>query len=108
MSETTNEYNPNIDIVVMIGNSDDKLTQVQWSEFGDYVFETVENYAASLEVHGTWWSDGGSPYQNAAICATIPGALFRELSEELRRVAGVFKQESIAVLAGTTEFLAAT
>jgi hypothetical protein len=106
MSQTV-ENTATVDVVIMIGNSDDKLTQVGWSEFTDEVFDAVESFASVGEVRGIWFSEGASLYQNAAICASVPQVNVKALRDHLRELCGRFKQESIAVLVGTTEFVKA-
>jgi hypothetical protein len=51
-------------VYISIGNSDDKLTQSRWSDF----IEDVELEFDYVRIHGCWFSDPRSPYQNACWC----------------------------------------
>ena len=98
-------------VVVQIGNSDDKLTQQEWSHFCDYVDEYIHLYASKIYFSG--YSDPKEEWQNAAWIFEIPYNQFhRPTSEEklslwegLEKACKWFKQDSIAWTEGTTEFI---
>lgn len=92
-----------VDVVVMIGNSDDKLTQAQWSRFARHAFRVVGAHATA--VHGQWGSASLSPWQNAGMFVTMVAPDLDTLRAALRDLAAHFDQDSIALLAGTTEFI---
>lgn len=81
-------------LYIVIGNSDNKLTQKEWSEFCGHVNEAVR--AAAHEVHGEWYSVPNAPYQNACwsivINDTIKEAL---LQDALHKLARLYRQSSI-------------
>lgn len=53
-------------VYVSIGNSDDKLTQREWSQF---VWQfSAEVVGRALNVHGSWFSRPADPWQNACWC----------------------------------------
>lgn len=100
-------------VYVSIGNSDDKLTQTEWSRFYDAVnraiFDVVKYQGA--RIHGTWLSLPHEPWQNACWCFDAHDDLFdhvAELREQLRELATEFRQDSIAwAEVSETEFLCA-
>lgn len=51
-------------ITIQIGNSDNKLSQMEWSAFIKDVVEVVESLASVVHFYGT--SLGDAPWQNAA------------------------------------------
>jgi hypothetical protein len=82
-------------VYVSIGNSDDKLSQAEWSEF---VTETAARVAScATRIHGFWLSLPHGRWQNACWCLefTTPGQMDepREVAAEL---AAKYRQDSIA------------
>jgi hypothetical protein len=53
-------------VYISIGNSDDKLTQQEWSRFWVDVAGQVVSMAK--ETHGAWFSNPVGGYQNACWC----------------------------------------
>jgi hypothetical protein len=96
----------NVTVYISIGNSDDRLTQAQWSDFVAEARDEVRQHAA--EVHGDWLSASDSRYQNACWCAVIPADGVAEASLR-RRMAALrkrFGQDSAAwAVAPGTEFI---
>lgn len=90
-------------VYVSIGNSDDKLPQSNWAEFQVALYDTVRKQAE--QVHGVWYSDSTSEFQNACVCADVPDALMWQLREELEGLAADFGQDSIALAIAQTEFI---
>jgi hypothetical protein len=90
-------------VSVLIGNSDDGLTQALWSAFFNRIENAIHKYAT--EVHFTGGSASWSVYQNACFVFVCPdhrtGYLKAEISVEAKR----FNQSSIAWVEGTTEFI---
>jgi hypothetical protein len=93
-------------VYVSIGNSDDKLCQVDWAGFVDQV-----GYAVRLEstvVHGAWLSGAADPWQNACWCFEVEPKDVNRLKATMRRLATTYGQDSIAwAEVPVTEFLAA-
>lgn len=92
-------------IYVSIGNSDDKLTQVEWSEYVSEIFEAVRDQAK--QIFGEWHSHSASEFQNACIAAAIRGP---EAVDDLRRalttLRTVYRQDSVAwAVVPRTEFI---
>lgn len=90
--------------VVQIGNSDNKLTQGEWSGF-------IEDlYTAAVEmgqIHFFGFSDPTAPWQNCCVVVEIPVPLEIRLRATLSRMARDYRQDSIALTVGTTHFVPA-
>lgn len=99
-------------IVIQIGNSDDKLTQSQWAYFVMYLRMELESPA--LDFHFFGFSASDAHWQN---CCMVFNADYERLGYEdfetylndlrfiLANVARKYKQDSIALLVGETEFV---
>lgn len=90
-------------IAILIGNSDDKLSQAQWSRFVSHV-RHIACRCGELQFDGQ--PAGDQAYQNA--CIVISEVNFQRrkmLDQRLRVIAMQFGQASIAVVSGETTFL---
>ena len=92
-----------MNVHVSWGNSDGKLTQLEWSVFCGKVVWACRHLGA-VEVYGEWYSLPSAQYQNACISFRIEEPA-GELKEMLAVLAGGFRQVSIAWLGGETEFM---
>lgn len=90
-------------IYVSIGNSDDKLSQKQWSEYAIDVAGLVRTW--SLELHGEWLSLPHAQYQNACWCFEITEDEVPMLKAELETVAAKYGQDWIAWADATLEII---
>lgn len=91
-----------MNIVISIGNSDDKLGQAEWAK---YVADVHAAVALEAEViHGVWFSSPESKYQNAGFSFESDGISVR-LQERLGEALERYRQDSIAVLAGEIQFI---
>lgn len=94
-----------ITVYVSIGNSDDKLSQREWSAF------TMETYAevlhCSAQLHGVWASASTDQYQNACWCFEIRKNRAPALKRALAKIAKRHGQDSIAWAVADTEFIPA-
>lgn len=91
-------------VYVSIGNSDDKLTQLLWSEFVEDVIQNVTEWAE--QIYGVWYSEPSSPYQNACVAFSISNVVVPELRKALTTIREHYNQDSIAwAEAPTTEFI---
>ena len=87
---------------IQIGNTDNKLTQQEWSQF----VEEMNKDISMLEIHFSGFSLPDKPWQNACwvFCAseviidTLRKTILPSLCKE-------FKHESIALTVGDTEFV---
>lgn len=95
-----------ITVYVSIGNSDDKLTQVQWAEYVERVNNAIR-YPVDVQVHGWWFSHSVSQYQNTCWCFEVASqSTAMDLQEELTIIRSSYGQDSVAwaVVSGT-EFI---
>lgn len=93
-------------VYISIGNSDDKLSQVAWSNFCDDVHSEVECW--STVIHGRWFSAPDSAYQNACWCVELTNGEPQTLKKALAELATRYGQDSIAwAEVQATEFLGA-
>lgn len=94
---------------VLIGNTDDKLSQQQWAGFCNDVAEAIRE--AGLPVHFAGAPYTAAPWQNAAWVIELPnGAVSHEVNSlrtKLRRLAAEYDQETVAWFDGQTQFLSA-
>lgn len=83
-------------VYVSIGNSDDRLTQAEWSEF--YVTTTLAIRTATgfTQMHGQWVSEPASAWQNACWCFEIEEDMAWFLKKDLASLAQQYRQDSIA------------
>jgi hypothetical protein len=95
---------------ICIGNSDDKLTQAQWSDYVAQVQALL--YSRNYHIHFHGCSDGAAPWQNACwVVALNPDNLYdtseryRVLRSRLARLAREFNQDSIALTIGNAELV---
>ena len=91
-------------VYISVGNSDDKLSQAEWSS---YVVEMTVRVASVGHVHGSWSSNPVGPYQNACWCVEFRNAAeiaeAREVATEIRRK---WRQDSVAwAVVPETEFI---
>lgn len=92
--------------VVIIGNTDNKLTQQEWSRFYTSVDSALTGASVSMEFSGA--SHGAAPWQNACWVATLRRGVEMDLRHALAQLAAQFEQDSIALLVGETEFVEAS
>jgi hypothetical protein len=90
-------------VTVCIGNSDDKLTQQQWSNFVADVNTLILRSGFQLHFHG--FPSGAMPWQNACWVFELPNHLniiiiMQELQRELAQLCVKYDQDSIAVILG--------
>lgn len=91
-------------VYVGIGNTDNKLTQQEWSRF----IQETEILFDGLPMHGAWFSRPDAPWQNACWLADISELTSEEvddLKNALRGVGGWYRQDSVAWAIADTEFL---
>lgn len=94
-------------ITIQIGNSDNKLTQKEWAEFvhavSDHLEYYVEEQLASIHFFGaphTW-----AHWQNAAWVVEFDTGHLDSLKLHLSLIARKFRQDSIALTVGLTDFV---
>lgn len=90
-------------IVVSIGNSDNKLTQQEWSRFVDTVDKQIRWYADT--VHFMGGAANWMPWQNVAWIADFKDERLGILKELFVQDRERFEQDAIAWLEGETQFI---
>ena len=95
--------------VVQIGNSDDKLTQEEWSQFCASTHSTVFSRAYQQRIHFYGFAPSDAPWQNA--CWVFELSTNPEVTSDLHNALAVvarnYRQDSIALTIGETTFVKA-
>jgi hypothetical protein len=91
-------------LTILIGNSDDKLKQSEWSEYIHAVQIIVADLQYQIHFHG--FSHPEAPWQNACWVVEANDG-FGVLANRLQMVAWAYHQDSIAVVEGETTFVKA-
>ena len=97
-----------INILIQIGNSDDKLPQARWATFISGVRALLEDFEMDerIKIHGEWFSKPDSPWQNANWCVEpVDDEAKVELQTWLPYLCQQFDQESIAWTEGEVKFI---
>lgn len=89
-------------ITIQIGNSDDKLTQMEWARF--YADTNHEIQSRAYRVHFAAPSPAQAAWQNACWVIAISEAAAKDLKAALTGTRKQFSQDSIAWTEGMTEF----
>ncbi len=92
---------PDVTLTIMIGNSDDRLTQAQWSEFCQRIDDVCRGY----QKHFAASSDGKQPWQNACWVFDIPADMIDRFKRRIKEIRKIYRQESVAIVHGSTEFI---
>lgn len=90
-------------VTIQIGNSDNKLSQKEWSSFVACVYDLLR--LSAWEIHFAGTSNPTAPWQNACWVFDIDEEDFFGLKQELRSIAHQYNQDSIAWTVGETEFI---
>lgn len=97
-------------IYITVGNSDDKLSQLDWSCFTARIDHAVTEAAKhdGVQVHGRWYSLPTEPWQNACWCVDFAPDLFdafHKLKAACVAAGKHFRQDSIAWSIAATQLL---
>lgn len=90
-------------VTVIIGNSDDKLTQLEWCSFVNHVGGEINMHAEGIHFHGS--SPATAAWQNAAWCFDVSGQRIDRLRDGLAKARERFRQDSIAWLCCEPRFV---
>lgn len=99
-------------IVIAIGNSDDKISQREWSELWALFHDEIAGLAryAGVDLHGVWHSAPNSRYQNASWSISIDDDMLvhtRSLKTVLQEFLWRYEQDTMAWTTGRTELVPA-
>ena len=91
-------------ITVQIGNTDDKLTQREWSQFFHRVDGVIRDAAHNVYFSGH--ALPAAPWQNGCWCFDVNSKITRlYLERVILTIAKNYRQESVAWTEGETDFL---
>ena len=88
---------------IQIGNSDNKLTQGEWANFVAEVAQVISEF--TFRIHFSGGSDWDAPWQNACWVCEVHDDKVARLKEWLGVRRRNYRQESVAITFGTTEFV---
>jgi hypothetical protein len=92
-------------ITIQIGNSDDKLSQKEWSEYISAVNMEINNSTEYTNIHFFGASASWESWQNACWVFEIEEFLAFNLRNNLIKIRELYKQNSIAWTEGDTSFI---
>lgn len=93
-----------ITVYASIGNSDDKLSQREWSNFVAELAFIVDSYAD--EVYGWWFSKPDAPWQNAVVAFLLDTRKTDHVRARMSKLRAAYRQDSVAwAEAPRTEFI---
>lgn len=90
-------------ITIQIGNSDDKLSQKEWSSYVTAVAAAVTNSAN--QIHFAGGSGPDAPWQNFAWVVECTTDQQKRLRTYLQLIRIQYSQEGVAFTVGYTEFI---
>lgn len=91
-------------VTIIAGNSDDKLSQGEWSQFVDDL-DTVIRGDAIFGVHFFGCPPSSARYQNACWVIGLPGRYSKQLRAAIEHVRARYRQNSVALITGKVEFI---
>jgi hypothetical protein len=99
-----------MNILISIGNSDDKLTQREWVNYINDIRDALKEREelGLLIIHGEWFSAPDSPWQNANWCveaAVHANQHLNGLRAALTMIRKLYRQDSIAWTQGPVELI---
>lgn len=91
-------------ITIQIGNSDNKLSQEDWSAFAIEVNQLIDNNAANVHFFGC--PPAWLPWQNIAWVIQFDDAVVEEnFKKRLTEIRQKYEQDSVAWTEGETQFI---
>jgi hypothetical protein len=89
-------------VTVLIGNTDDKLSQIKWSDFCKKLLQSAKSY-------GTIQFSGGPPtdtvWQNFCVVGEFPDTNRYHFRMKCEELCAEYQQYSIVWIEGQTEFV---
>lgn len=89
-------------ITIQIGNTDNALTQQEWSLFCSQLRVMCANVG---QIHFAGGSNPDSPYQNYCVCVDVTESELENFKTKISDLRLRFRQDSIAFTKGFTQFL---
>lgn len=90
-------------ITILVGNSDNRLTQSDWTRFCRDVTQLVESKSLTKQFAAP--SIGWHTFQNACWVITIDETLVAEFKKWITEIRKHYLQDSVAIVVGDTEFI---
>lgn len=90
-------------ITIQIGNSDDKLTQKEWSEFVCEMLNAIHIF--SKEIHFGGGSASFEEWQNYAWVFVATKDQIKNLKARIKPIREFYRQDSVAWTEGETDFI---
>ncbi|MBK8113295.1 MAG: hypothetical protein IPK44_01600 [Candidatus Accumulibacter sp.] len=90
-------------VVIQIGNSDDRLTQGEWSSFFVEIDRCLQSGSRAVHFRGT--SEGTAPWQNACLVVSVEDGNVQKLLAEVAIIRETYLQDSVAALVGNVEMI---
>jgi hypothetical protein len=88
---------------IQVGNSDDKLTQHEWSEYVAAVHSATT--ADGIETHFFGSSEGSKPWQNACWVVSIQETKVDAMLQTVAKIRKQYKQDSVAIVLGDVRMI---
>lgn len=90
-------------VVIQIGNTDNKLTQLEWAR---YVQDMRMLFPAYIEkIHFFGGSATWEEWQNVCFVVICEDIAISEFKRKLTKIRQQYNQDSIAITVGNTEFI---
>lgn len=90
-------------VTLQIGNSDNKLTQQEWSSFVSEIQQQIDKYAETVFFFGG--SPNWSPWQNVSWVFIVDPTYAVEIIFEIKGIRERYRQDSAAWTEGSTLFI---
>lgn len=90
-------------VTIQIGNSDDKLSQLQWSNFVSDIDRAI--FECPCDIHFSGFSQPNVEWQNACWVIAIEAGYIDDLKANLQHWREKYDQESLAFTIGQTTFI---
>lgn len=92
-------------ITIQIGNSDDKLSQADWSDFVYAMRWHVIEANCPQSIHFSGGSSNAEKWQNYAFVFEATEEQLEKLKEDATTLRKSYKQDSVAFTIGETKFI---
>jgi hypothetical protein len=102
-SEFVKHFEELMSVAVLIGNTDNKLTQAEWSKLCQDVRDVLAELSAVKHFSGG--SDWDAPWQTGCFVVAMNRCNFEKLPERLLPLVNMYRQDSIAVFGGAVNLV---